>query len=496
MDINDVITLNEDDERDEERLLEKQETDQNEASDDTRSSPLSSTEYIFKSESDSGSSVHIIGTSETASPSNAENIDEFDDISSNIEYLDETEEEFRLTESIQKSKQKTESQNNKAKADKQTGKYTHCSNIKNKYKMKKIEEPNDNEVLYHHDNLRIVLRCSNATTFLCRGIWYLCTLCRTKYTDPGDLKAHTLKVHSSLLSQRKLYSARQMKRYIVKLDITNLKCKLCNLNISSLKDLMEHLYWKHAEGIHRDLPNHIIPFKFDSEVLRCTECDREFTNFKMLQCHMNDHYKNFTCEVCDTGYVTYGSLMQHMRLHADGEYTCEWCQKVFGNKHKLGDHVKLVHLGRKKRNKCAYCDMKFLLFETRNKHMEEEHGLKAPVVQCQACLKTFRSTRYLTAHMKNFHLIGERNYECSFCERRFSAPHMLKAHMPVHSTAKNFQCVVCEKAFSRKKTLREHIRIHANDRRFRCEYCGMAFVQKCSLTGHLKSKHADKEEQE
>lgn len=467
--------------------------DQNEATeDDPQSSSLSCNEYV--SEYNPDSSDCSIDTPEPALPSECENIDEFGDISSNIEYLDETEEEFRLTESIQRLKQKTDSQTSKAQAEKPIGEYSNFIKNKNESIIEKMDEPDDNEVQHHHDNLRIVLRCSNATTFLCRGIWYVCTLCRTKYTDPGDLKEHALKAHSSLKSQRKLYSAKQMKRYVVKLDITNLKCKLCKVRISSLKELLEHLYQKHGEGIHRDLPNHIIPFKFDSEVLRCTECEREFSTFKMLQCHMNEHYKNFTCEVCDTGYVSYGSLLQHMRLHADGEYPCEWCQKLFGNKHKLAHHVKVVHLGRKMRNKCAYCDMKFLVFETRNKHMEEEHGLKTPVVQCQACLKTFKSTRHLTADRKNFHLIGERNHECSFCDRRFSAPHMLKAHMAVHSTARNFKCVVCDKAFSRKKTLREHIRIHANDRRFRCEFCGMAFVQKCSLTGHLRSKHAEEQE--
>lgn len=103
--------------------------DQNEATeDDPQSSPLSCNEYV--SEYNPDSSDCSIDTTEPALPSESENIDEFGDISSNIEYLDETEEEFRLTESIQRLKQKTDSQTSKAQAEKPIGEYSNF--IKNK----------------------------------------------------------------------------------------------------------------------------------------------------------------------------------------------------------------------------------------------------------------------------------------------------------------------------------------------------------------------------
>ncbi|XP_063544125.1 zinc finger and SCAN domain-containing protein 12-like isoform X6 [Cydia strobilella] len=342
------------------------------------------------------------------------------------------------------------------------------------------------EMAKHEHNLEIVLRHSNATPI--RGhsdVGYMCFFCRMEFPNPDDLKAHTLDSHRDLMydDQR----PPKYDHYSVKLDVTNLACQ-CFTRFDQLTDLIHHLQVDHDQPIHAEVKNYFLPFRFDSGKLKCASCETEFEAFRNAVEHMNIHYRNHICDVCDAGFVTRASLQAHKRIHVNGEYQCTTCHQVYNTKVKLHNHVRYTHQGQDKRNKCSYCGEKFSCITAKNSHLVKEHGVAPKVAKCSECDKTFGNDKILRMHYKSYHL-KIKNFKCSDCTMEFSNSGGLKRHMVKHTGARDYKCEVCQKAFGRESTMRQHMRIHINDRRHKCEHCAMAFIQKCSLKSHLYSKH-------
>ncbi|GBP42763.1 Zinc finger protein 26 [Eumeta japonica] len=338
-------------------------------------------------------------------------------------------------------------------------------------------------------NLLTVLELTNATPIKNKvGRGYECVYCVEVFLDPSDLKMHTAKDHSDDKIKYK-YFKKMLYANSAKLDITSLQCTLCHLEIGGLNELYLHLNKEHNKKIYTDIKDKLLPFKFEErDVARCVICSETFASFKMLLSHMNIHYRNYICDVCETGFVTERLLKSHFReSHQRGEYKCGICAKVFSTITKKKDHEKCVHFGLKK-NKCPYCPARFVNYIKKNTHISEVHNKPCIVYNCHACEKSFDAHVKLSTHIKRDHLM-ERKYECSECDMNFFEKDSLTEHMVKHTGEKHFACGVCYKTFGRKKTLREHMRIHNNDRRFKCEECSHAFVQKCAWRSHMKTKH-------
>lgn len=344
------------------------------------------------------------------------------------------------------------------------------------------------EIDKHLQNIRNILLYSNATPIRKHtGNGYLCCFCPELFTMPRELKIHTLQKHDNK-TKSTFMKGYPFNSYVVKIDITGLKCEICGQDIDGLEQLINHLKSKHNHILHTDIKNHILPFKFEGDTFKCVLCPKFYERFKLLQEHMNVHYNNYNCEICNSPFVNKRTLNGHMARHKQGEFSCSFCSKVFGTNGKKLCHEKFVHIGDHRRNKCPHCFQKFTSYAKKNEHMVNEHGADPRVLKCMACDKTFTRRDRLTRHTKRDHLL-ERKNECEHCDMKFYGKKELNLHMLKHTGEKQYKCEVCFKAFGRKHTLREHLRIHADDRRFKCDQCGQAFVQKCSWKNHMKSRH-------
>ncbi|XP_026489422.1 gastrula zinc finger protein XlCGF26.1-like isoform X3 [Vanessa tameamea] len=338
------------------------------------------------------------------------------------------------------------------------------------------------------ENVDYIMKYTNATPF--KGFvrtGYGCFFCSVEYEKPTDLKEHTLVEHfSENMLRVNIISDRS-----VKLDLTDLMCKVCEESIDSLENLLDHLRLEHNIKINTDVHNHLVPFKFESDTLKCAVCSEEFLSFKVLNDHVNlNHYKNYACEECGRGFINKRSLQSHGYRHETGVFTCQFCAKVFTTRIRRLDHERSVHMFNNKRHKCGYCGEKFIDIAKKKEHEVVVHSAAKLTYNCQACSKTYNSQKSLRTHIRSFHLML-RPFKCTYCNLGFYKNIELKKHMVKHTGEKDYQCVVCNKAYGRKSTLREHMRIHANDRRFKCELCGQAFVQKCSWRGHMRAKHGE-----
>ncbi|XP_063632105.1 zinc finger protein 431-like isoform X9 [Cydia splendana] len=341
------------------------------------------------------------------------------------------------------------------------------------------------EMAKHDHNFEIILRHSNATPI--RGHFdtgYVCFFCTLAFPDPTDLKTHTLNSHNDIKPKRSLRS----EHYSVKIDITNLTCKICLSNYAQLTDFMHHLQVDHDQLIHTDIKNYFLPFRFDSGNVKCASCEREFTAFRNAVEHMKSHYRNYVCDICDAGYVTHANLRTHQKTHENGDNQCKECNQVYNTKSKLANHIRSVHKGQSKRYKCVHCGEKFCSLVMKNNHLVKKHGVAPKRAKCTACDKVFSNNSSLRTHYTTFHLMIKR-FKCSLCNMEFSYSHDLNRHMLKHTGNRDFKCDICQKAYARKSTLTQHMMIHNNDRRYKCDHCEMAFVQKCTLNSHIRAKH-------
>ncbi|XP_075989289.1 uncharacterized protein LOC142985169 isoform X7 [Anticarsia gemmatalis] len=358
-------------------------------------------------------------------------------------------------------------------------------------RVHRATKPRIYELEKHRSNIRIILQSSNATPIRCRGgIGYACSFCAEEFPDPADLKRHTIHDHDDKI-KCKFMAGKMMFSYLVKLDITNLICKICSTEFATLDSFVEHLIESHNKPIHTDIKSHIMPFKFENDdALICMFCQNVFNKFKNLQQHMNMHCRNFICDVCDAGFINRHILSSHTEGHKKGIFKCDICSKVFDTLRKKKSHEKSVHVHANLLSKCGYCHIKFTNYKKKDEHLAKMHGVVRKMIKCHACDKTFDNKSSLTIHTKRDHLM-ERRFTCTLCEMKFFGSNELKLHMVKHTGVREFKCDICLKSYGRKKTLTEHMRIHNDDRRFKCEHCGQAFVQKCSWKGHMRNRHGE-----
>ncbi|XP_013134242.1 PREDICTED: zinc finger protein 25-like [Papilio polytes] len=333
-------------------------------------------------------------------------------------------------------------------------------------------------------NILTIVENSYVCPFKCRHNNLLCYYCGEFFHDPQLLRQHTAEVHHP-----RKFKVCNHRNIMVKLDMTRIDCRLCDVKIDTLDDFKLHITDVHNKIFYLDIKDVVLPFRLSKDELKCAKCDMVFPYFHALNKHMNQHYNNFVCETCGLGFVDKGRLGMHQLRHEIGDFPCEICGKVFKSDQNKEIHIDRVHRKRA-RVFCPKCDVRLMTHQQKLKHLVEVHGEEPLSFPCNLCDKVFDARRTLTTHRRKEHLRDFR-YECSYCGHKFFTKFALNNHLPTHTGERNFKCKVCEKSYPRMKTLKDHMRIHTNDRRYRCHVCGLAFIQNCSLKGHMKSQHPE-----
>ncbi|XP_060809240.1 zinc finger protein 286A isoform X1 [Amyelois transitella] len=316
------------------------------------------------------------------------------------------------------------------------------------------------DIKRHRDNIRALLKHTNATPIKRhQGFGFTCHYCPKLFTNAADLKRHTF-THKNISES---YKVTLIYNYAVRLDMTGLKCKICERDIDelTLEEVMEHLK-RHGKNIHFNINNHILPFKFDTKILRCVICEEKFSYFKLLVDHMSEHYPNYRCKICNKGFVNKNTLRGHMCRHNEGVFQCSKCSKIFSTRCHMVSHERVVHVLKNKVLKCRYCLEKFVDAVQRRNHETAEHGAEPVSFVCCECNNVYGSQRGLTSHVKRCHL-KLRPHKCALCGKSFFKKTALQNHMVSHTGEKRFECHVCGKCYGTRNNLRFHVqRKHCN----------------------------------
>ncbi|XP_063371508.1 zinc finger protein 614-like isoform X2 [Cydia amplana] len=302
-----------------------------------------------------------------------------------------------------------------------------------------------------------VLRDTTACPFRHHKSWFQCFFCHENFIQLNLLRAHTNETHSDIEGELK-----KIKRYprSLQIEISNLECRHCNLNLTDVENMRRHLCDVHNKVIYREC---IADYKVDASPYTCHLCTREFHVFRTLTTHLNEHYANCICDVCGKSFLNSKRLKVHKRTHDTGNFPCSECGKILKTKTSKANHMESAHS--KRVIKCQICFKPMKHYNDRIKHMSEAHNITHKF-KCPICSREYNIKHYLATHIRQTH--GHKNKKCSECGMAFITNHGLKKHMLKHTGEKPYTCAVCCKAYARSYTLREHMRAHENDRRFMC----------------------------
>ncbi|KAJ2939927.1 hypothetical protein O0L34_g6633 [Tuta absoluta] len=329
-----------------------------------------------------------------------------------------------------------------------------------KPKQQKIvkTEPDQQDMLYSN----AVLICINSYVcpFQNRISNYYCFYCKDQFTNPVELREHTL-THDP----KKDFEAMMENKKIPKIDITRIDCRLCDERIDNLESLKSHLRSTHNLVIY-PVSNEFLTFKLSLDKVECTECGITFPYFDALKKHMIDHFGTFICDQCGACFLEQNSLRTHIKSHSRVEsfFPCEICGKNLKSKYSRYLHIATVH-EKKPTVNCYKCEASFLSYAQRNRHLIEVHGDKRTFA-CKQCDKVYNRRKTLMEHTRRNHLKVYR-HQCELCDQRFYLPSRLKEHMATHTGERSFRCEFCDKSYPRLQSLQEHLRSHTADRRYK-----------------------------
>ncbi|KAJ2938658.1 hypothetical protein O0L34_g11985 [Tuta absoluta] len=338
----------------------------------------------------------------------------------------------------------------------------------------------------HKNNLLHILMHSNANPIRNKDmiVGIQCHYCKVTLQTSKELKVHFVAEHREeefILSRMK-----EFVKIVWKLDITELRCTVCSLSMPSITELLAHFKNEHDMNVQTDVEDIYLPFKFDTPELRCAICHVEFAVFQHLREHMNVHFRNFICDVCDTGYVTRELLYRHKLRHRVTLTSCTFCDKVFSSKQRADQHMKTVHFN-SKRYKCPDCDERFVEFNMKLRHMQKAHS-KSMELSCQICDRIFVAPRALRMHVRQFHM-GERRYLCAECGKGFFTQKQMDEHQLAEKCAEDScVCEVCLAVFVDESDLLEHIKTHGD---LQCLFCTKSFADHSTLKAHVQRIHSD-----
>ncbi|XP_059056476.1 zinc finger protein 317-like [Achroia grisella] len=344
--------------------------------------------------------------------------------------------------------------------------------------------------LSERQNAAIILENTTARPFVYCRYFFKCFFCREQYSDIKVLLQHSL-THDVPDVTIILKDLLPKGKRTVKVDISELKCRVCSKDFVDLNVIRTHLVEDHGKPF-TESGNGIVAYNLSTKdgQFTCHICNKVFQTFILLNRHMNVHFSNAVCETCGAGFMTHQRLIQHKEIHLPGGYPCNKCPKIYTTNSNLKYHIEKAHEGATKMRmlRCAHCSERFPEHFKKLKHLKEVHGITF-TFECEVCKSIFSSRRALTMHTNKFHT---QKTQCEICKKCFSCVSTLKKHMICHTGERNFVCILCQKAYRHQKSLRQHMRTHiqGNDYvKFTCTECGNGFPNRNEFNKHVREWH-------
>ncbi|CAH0558348.1 unnamed protein product [Brassicogethes aeneus] len=251
-------------------------------------------------------------------------------------------------------------------------------------------------------------------------------------------------------------------------------CKVCEISFSSEFELINHMH--NSEFCAKTLK----PVDIYGE---CLICKKEYEG--SLLNHLKKHLlKRHNCAKCGDKFIMLMAYNNHLLLHPEFKYKCNYCRRMFVLKSNMEKHIKEMHQDEK-----FICEICSKLFNRKNNlesHIKQKHDESCKKIICPLCGYSTVSKHDLKRH-ERFHT-NEKPYVCNFegCTKAYKTSSALSHHKKTHLNIRNYRCDICEKCFYTSNHLKDHMYIHTGERNFTCQICDRSFKRKDQLTAHYK----------
>lgn len=114
------------------------------------------------------------------------------------------------------------------------------------------------KLLAKRRNVEYVLEYSNVTPFMWYKGKYRCFYCTEPMKDPVALREHTALMHQYVNLELIVFDRTKNNRNkdaAVKIDVTDISCKLCTQPLDTLEQLINHLIIAHDAEYDVSVPN-------------------------------------------------------------------------------------------------------------------------------------------------------------------------------------------------------------------------------------------------
>lgn len=313
---------------------------------------------------------------------------------------------------------------------------------------------------------------------------------------------------------------------LIKIDVTDLKCKICSSAIPGVESLMRHLSQEHKKHVKFDARFGVLPFKQNGDnqwlCVYCERIDAEFFSFKR---HLETHCMNFACDKCGTSYLSDRALRDHhqqmkcsktayhprngkiMRSRGNAEiilqcstvcpfrtwknnFNCVFCRIQTSDPNSLRNHVAERH---------ANYDVQTAFYKRLGKDFL---SVDVTDIQCKLCFTPLSNIDALTYHLKQHHeqpinldaplgllpfrLDDGSAWKCTICSNKFKDFISLKKHTAGHF--QNYVCDVCGEGFITESAMVAHTKI-PHDNKYNCSRCLATFSTEEEKNIHHKTQH-------
>lgn len=334
-------------------------------------------------------------------------------------------------------------------------------------------------------NAEFIVKFSTAYPFRLPEDSMVCVYCCESYDDPSMYRKHMDEEHQTFNVRMAFVHCTEG---YIKVDCTELRCRLCVESFEDLESVAQHLFNKHEQPLNLSFELGMQPFKLEKDRIACAICNAKSLCLRQLSRHTQSHFLKYTCDTCGKSYSTITTLKHHISYtHTGQERICRKCKKTFTS---LAE--KREHLNQSKKcwsHLCSVCGERFLTWNIKQAHMSTVHGAPKRTYVCPECNEVFPDRKKYRVHFKILHT--DDNFVCTCCGLKFDTKRNLENHKVIHTKEKLFPCPVCSKSFPRKKNLVQHMWIHSELKRFSCTLCNKQFNQRVSWKTHMKSYHPD-----
>ncbi|KAK9457399.1 hypothetical protein V1511DRAFT_493511 [Dipodascopsis uninucleata] len=234
---------------------------------------------------------------------------------------------------------------------------------------------------------------------------YKCEICAHGFNTNQHLKRHMLiheKKHPYQCSDYPPCTAAFHKQSQLRVHVaevhTHLKPFICSFDGCDKSFTQNSRLKAHESRDHSSEPRYICVNLWGSpdEQGNYAICNARFQTWSALQKHIKSSHKA-VCTICGTEFTKLSVLKQHMRVHEESleerrKFVCEFCSRGFTRKHALLVHTATVHEGRRP-FECEYegCNKAF-----GHKRLLKEHVSK--VHQSQENSSTTTTTGSMDLH--------------------------------------------------------------------------------------------------